>query len=227
MKVEQIFNLLAARSSENLSEKQNGYINPDHPLNRDVIERAKTYADVVTPEQANRIFSEIVQIENLALEPVHIYAGCYARTHVICAKIFDLGVIPQKAWARRCFTKGLSVQRENEKTEYKYHVAPALMVRMPDGKDHFMVLDPVLFDKPMDFDAWRKAIGAEEGLSVVAAYNACAQFKHNKQFPTRDSRMKFGSYSCYSDVSLDSDDSSQRLLADIIKDPLHYKFGYD
>lgn len=94
-----------------------------------------------------------------------ISGGCEARTHLMCAEMFDMGVIPQKSWAAGRLSPGI------RNVSWQFHVAPLVDVKMPDGSRAQVVLDPAVFDGPATVAEWRRQIGASDENSAVAAYD--------------------------------------------------------
>jgi len=120
----------------------------------------------VTPESAVQIFDHLANMPDIAFG----YAddGCYARAHIMCKRMYDMGLTPKKAWAFETDSQRLQVETpDGKKVEWWYHVAAALPVLMPDGNVQDMVIDPSLFDGPVTLAQWGKVMGARpENLAI-------------------------------------------------------------
>jgi len=116
--------------------------------------------DAIEADQAAVIFAEFAAAAELALRfPAD---GCYARTHVMVQRLIGRGLAPAKVWAFAAgVTDLLRVETPHHpggRVQWAYHVAPALLVHRPDGGAQEMVFDPLLFDRPVPVDEWRRAL---------------------------------------------------------------------
>lgn len=109
----------------------------------------------VTPEQAQEIFNQMADQEDIAFEfPVD---GCYARAHLMAQRMQDRGVTPSKVWTLASPGDPLWVQTPNHpdgRVQWSYHVAPTIPVQGADGKVQDMVIDPSMFDRPVPIQEW-------------------------------------------------------------------------
>lgn len=128
MKVTEIFNALAARD---LSPEQKAAFAPElmrsrgieyvdglwvrrlNPLNEDMRDddfaRGKKVAgiqlrDIVPLDQVQGIFDALSSDPDMGFQ--YSDDGCHVRTHLLCAKLFDMGVVPQKSWAFSTIYRG-------------------------------------------------------------------------------------------------------------------------
>lgn len=124
---------------------------------------------VVSFERALELFDELADMGDIAFG--YTGDGCYARAHIMCVRLMDMGLQPQKAWAFEN-EKGqpLTVIMADKKTEWWFHVAPTLAVQMPDQTIQNMVLDPSLFDGPVSLGEWGKIMQAEPDNLQVARF---------------------------------------------------------
>lgn len=86
--------------------------------------------------------------------------GCYARAHLMVQRLRRLGVSASKVWAFPSKGERLYARTANDPrghVEWKYHVAPYVVVRYPSGRLYNIVLDPSLFDRPVAVDTWAQA----------------------------------------------------------------------
>jgi hypothetical protein len=116
-------------------------------------------------EQAIAVFDQLADMEDIAFG----YAddGCHARAHLMCRKMQEMGLTPQKAWAFEG-TDRLTVGINGRKLRWYFHVAPTLSVQMPDGMVRDMVIDPSLFDGPVSLKEWGDIMKAHpEKLQIV------------------------------------------------------------
>jgi len=116
--------------------------------------------DAIESDQAIAIFAELAAAQDLALRfPAD---GCYARTHLMVQRLLDRGVTPFKVWAFAASATDLlwweSLDHPDGRVEWRYHVAPVLLVRGPDGNSREMAFDPMLFDRPVPLEEWRNAL---------------------------------------------------------------------
>jgi Glutaminase len=111
----------------------------------------------VTLSQARQVFAWMAGQRDIAFRyPVD---GCYARAHLMIARMQSKGYKPYKVWS---FANGdpLHVRTPNVRSgfvEWKYHVAPVLRVRGANGKQTWAVIDPSMFKGPVTITAWRNA----------------------------------------------------------------------
>ena len=111
----------------------------------------------IEADQAAVILAEFTAAGDLAL---HFPAdGCYARTHLMVRRLLDNGLIPSKVWAFAAGATDLlwteTPNHPDGRVRWCYHVAPVLVVRGPGGDSQEMVIDPILFDRPVPVEDWR------------------------------------------------------------------------
>lgn len=123
----------------------------------------KSFTEAVTPKKVVEIFDALARMHSLRHD--FISGGCEARAHLMCAEMFDLGVIPQKSWAVGKLSPGV------RNVNWQFHVAPVLNVKMPDGSQAQIVIDPAVFDGPVTVAEWRRQIKASDKNSAVTAYD--------------------------------------------------------
>src|SRR5262249_19309115 len=114
----------------------------------------------IEPDQAKAVFVDFAADGELALNfPAD---GCYARTHLMVQRLLNRSLVPSKVWAFAASATDLlwtyALGYPDGRVQWGYHVAPALFVRMPDGNTLEVVLDPLLFDRPVPVDVWRIAL---------------------------------------------------------------------
>ena len=107
----------------------------------------------IKAKDAQTVFDHMSAMTDIAFG--YANDGCYARAHLMCDRLFDMGHTPGKAWAFEDEKGSLTVNAPDGKTiRWWYHVAPTLPVEMPDGSVQKMVFDPSLFDGPVTKQAW-------------------------------------------------------------------------
>ncbi len=116
--------------------------------------------DAIEPDQAAAIFAEFAAAEELALRfPAD---GCYARTHLMVQRLLAQGLAPSKVWAFAASAADLlwteTPRHPSGRVQWGYHVAPVVMVPGADSTPREMVLDPLLFDRPVPPEEWRTAL---------------------------------------------------------------------
>lgn len=144
--------------------------------NFDHIKRAASAFNVssapapLTLEKAVEIFDTLADMEDIAFG--YPDEGCYARAHIMCRRLVEMGLAPQKAWAfetERTLMGSLRYSPpEGPLICWGFHVAPTLSVKMPDGRQQDMVMDPAIFDGPVSIEDWGKIMCAKpEKLQIV------------------------------------------------------------
>lgn len=116
-------------------------------------------SDAIEPEEAAAILADFAAAEDLALRfPAD---GCYARTHLMVRRLLDRGLVPSKVWAFAAGSADLlwteTSDHPDGRVQWQYHVAPVVLVRGPGGAQE-MVMDPILFNRPVAIDEWRIAL---------------------------------------------------------------------
>ena len=121
---------------------------------------APRLSDVITVDRAVAIFAQFATDEELALR--YPGDGCYARTHIMVQQLVEQGLAPSKVWAfAGSFTDLLWTETRDHpdgRVRWGYHVAPVLLVGVPDGGNQEMVFDPILFDRPVPVLDWLIAL---------------------------------------------------------------------
>jgi hypothetical protein len=116
--------------------------------------------DAIEPDEAAAVLAEFVADEGLALR--FSADGCYARTHLMVQRLLDRGLAPAKVWAFASSATDLlwteTPNHPDGRVRWAYHVAPVLVVRAPDGDSREVVLDPLLFERPVPVEDWRRAL---------------------------------------------------------------------
>src|SRR5919108_3711143 len=113
-------------------------------------------ADAIEPDQAAAIFADFSAAEDLALQfPAD---GCYAGTHLMVQRLLGRGLKPSKVWAFAASASDLlwteTPHHPEGRVQWAYHVAPVLLIGTPDGDAREVVLDPLLFERPVAVDEW-------------------------------------------------------------------------
>jgi hypothetical protein len=111
-------------------------------------------------EEAAAIFAEFASADELALGfPAD---GCYARAHLMVKRLLAKGHAPGKVWAFAASSADLlwvdTPHHPDGRVDWVYHVAPALVVGHGGAEVQEMVLDPILFDRPVSVDTWRNGL---------------------------------------------------------------------
>ena len=77
-------------------------------------------------------------------------------------RLLERGLTPSKVWAFAASVTDLlwteTPHHPEGRVQWAYHVAPILVVREPDGGVREMILDPLLFDRPVPVEEWRNAL---------------------------------------------------------------------
>jgi pentatricopeptide repeat protein len=86
----------------------------------------------------------------------YVKDGCFARAHLMVRRMQSQGVKPAKVWAI-ANPDPLTIKTRTGLVTWKYHVAPIVRVRYPEG-ERDMVIDPSMFNKPVTIADWRAAM---------------------------------------------------------------------
>lgn len=110
----------------------------------------------LTAQEALELFDVLSNMSDVAHG--HVEEGCYARAHVQCRYIEQLGYAANKAWLIEDRAKTMAPILPGVDTDktanFTYHVAPSLPVEKLDGEIVDMVFDPSFFDGPAELDEW-------------------------------------------------------------------------
>jgi hypothetical protein len=116
--------------------------------------------NAIEADQAATIFAEFAEAEDLALR--YPADGCYARTHLMVARLIERGLTPLKVWAFAGGVEDLlwadTPDHPDGRVRWGYHVAPVLLVSEPDEGNRDVVFDPILFDRPVTVEEWLSAL---------------------------------------------------------------------
>lgn len=134
----------------------------------------------LTLDKAVEIFDLLADMQDIAFG--YKRDGCYARAHIMCRRLVEMGLSASKAWAFEGKKSLRFVSPEGNKTHWCYHVAAALSVQMPGGGIQDVVLDPSLFDGPVSLKEWGDIMAASpEKLQIVPFGIAPQGWKHDYQ----------------------------------------------
>lgn len=124
----------------------------------------------VTPQEANQLFEDAKANDKIPFD--YPLDCCYSRAHEMCRQFESKGVECGKAWfyGEEFAAGGASLKAAtpvNAVTpkgyvNWTYHVAPTITVT--DGSTtKTQVIDPSLFDKPVDVSAWTNRMNDPKG----------------------------------------------------------------
>ncbi len=109
--------------------------------------------NIVTPEHAIELFNKMKNQPQIPFD--YPADGCYARAHEMSMLLEKEGVITGKA-----FIEGdLRVETPSSTkgyVEWRYHVAPMLVVKERENSYKIYIIDPSIFDKPVPVEEWQK-----------------------------------------------------------------------
>lgn len=114
--------------------------------------RAPDAVSVISPDRALEVFDRLKEMNNIAYG--YTDDGCYARAHLMCRALFDMGMVPEKAWAFETDQRELIVKFPHGEQTWWFHVAPVIAVEDGAGGVQPMVFDPSLFDGPVTLKEW-------------------------------------------------------------------------
>jgi len=137
----------------------------------------QTKGSVIYYTDALDIFNYLADQDDIAFNFVE--DGCYARAHIMCKKLRDLGITPQKAWSGLQPGNNDNIKvifHDAHKIEWGYHVAPVLEVKKGYNTE-LIVFDPSLFDAPVTIREWAKAQKEYEHSIIITPLGADAPHK--------------------------------------------------
>jgi hypothetical protein len=142
-------------------------------LGRDKAEAFFNHSDrskCVDFDRAAEIFADLVQHPDIP--PGYLDDGyCAVRAELLCQRIQQLGGIPEKSWALAQDSMGFdrfSIEAPDGNLEqFSFHIAPAMPVKMPDGRIEDLVLEPALFDGPVTLQQWGEAMKGARGIEIA------------------------------------------------------------
>lgn len=113
----------------------------------------------VTPQEATILFDKAKADTKIPFD--YPLDCCYSRAHEMCRQFEKEGVECRKGW--NYASPGNSLRANTAKNavtpdgyvEWRYHVAPLLAVKQPDGTVGDYIIDPSLHDKPVPLDVWK------------------------------------------------------------------------
>lgn len=127
-------------------------------------------------EEGLGLFDQLADMNDIAFG--FLSDGCFARAHIMCRRMQDVGLDPGKAWAFEAMDK-LQVNLPGIGAyKWWFHVAPAIELCDDNGKAHAYVIDPSLFDGPVRLKEWADIMGA---VSTHVAIVKFGQSPFNKK----------------------------------------------
>lgn len=129
--------------------------------------RSETEIPSVDEIQANHFFETVKRLSEVQFStPID---GCYARAHVISARMLENGIWPQKIWILRDDDK--IHPKDAPSVFWDYHVAPLILVRNEEGKVVNKVIDPHLGGEKLLFiDEWLEKMSFRNARLVLTSY---------------------------------------------------------
>lgn len=160
-------------------------------------------ASVVTPARAMEIFEELAGMPNMAYG--YTDDGCYARAHLMCKKMIDMNVVPEKAWAFETPARELTVNFPHGEQVWWFHVAPTLGVDTGTGQRYEkMAFDPSLFDGPVPIKKWGEVMHADpKSIFVTPCGKAPPQYT--------------GDYTPFHRTGRRTDAKAEKMMADYVR----------
>jgi hypothetical protein len=118
--------------------------------------RTRSTRAAISLSKARQVFQSMAGQRDISF--AYPADGCYARAHLMVRRMQRIyKITPYKVWS---FANGesLYVRTPNIPSghvTWKYHVAPAVWVRLPGGKERWYVIDPSMFHGPVTLTAWK------------------------------------------------------------------------
>lgn len=133
---------IAATSSDSLSEPQLKFLETLQFAERNL---------KLSLEEAESIFRHVVAMKDIPW--AYQKDGCYARAHLVCARLKNLGYDVGKIWV-----KAHLKDPKAQDTNWHYHVAPMIFVSI-DGAEEARIIDPTLNpEKLLTIEEWLSAL---------------------------------------------------------------------
>lgn len=156
--------------------------------------------NVISCVEAVAAFDKLANMRNIAYG--YTDDGCYARAHLMCRKLVDMDIVPEKAWAFETEKQDLIVHYPDGKEQsWWFHVAPVVTVDMLDGTTAKMVLDPSMFDGPVGLRQWADRMHADlSQVDVVPCGSAPESYK--------------GDYTPFHRTNFSTDRKAEKIMRD-------------
>jgi hypothetical protein len=126
--------------------------------------------------QAQRVFAELAAMKHIPFD--YPDDCCYSRAHEMCRIMQQQGVDCRKVWnyghGLSSKEASLTVETPNHpsgQVRWLYHVAPVVGVRGNEGETKDMVLDPSMFDRPVDVQQWVDKQGDPSSTHEISQSN--------------------------------------------------------
>lgn len=138
--------------------------------------------------EALAVFERFANNDELALNFTR--DGCFARAHLMCRELEQLGHKASKAWAfEDPDNPRLRVlQADGRIADWRYHVAPALPVKDAHGGVTVYVFDPSMYDGPVTLSRWSHDMGARSEDMCVEAFGVAPLKSKNDYKPDDEKR---------------------------------------
>lgn len=113
-------------------------------------------------QQAQALFRQFCFQDDLALHAPQ--DGCFARCHLMCIRLRQMGVQVRRAWAfpqPKTRLHARAIGAKSGVIEWDWHVAPLVPMRVGDQVE-WVVFDPCLFTRPVSLEEWAHALRKDE-----------------------------------------------------------------
>ena len=151
---------------------------------------------IITEEEANKVFAEIVARGDIPFE--YLRDGCYARAHKMALILDDKGIISGKVFMEGKIYYDTPNQGE---LGWSYQVSPVVLIKK-NGQVIPYVIEPSFFSKPVPVAEWEAKLTQKTKTQISAAY-----YTNRFAYDPRDRNAK---YDDYRDEQLDDMDQSNR-----------------
>lgn len=97
--------------------------------------------------------------------------GCQYRAHSMARILLENGIKSNKIWSFKPALLGENTSDElniidpnfpDEKIKWAYHVAPIVVVKMPNNQIDTLVIDPSIFNKPINYNIWLSSLNCSK-----------------------------------------------------------------
>ena len=117
---------------------------------------------ILTEKEAQQIFADIKNMQDLDFTMKDSVSGCEARAHIIADRLNKKGIHVGKAWFYGDGQFPEKRRKDFPDSAWSFHVAPYVIVKKEDGRHVRYVLDPASADRPLSVSDFEKEIRPEK-----------------------------------------------------------------
>ena len=115
--------------------------------------------------------------------------GCQSRAHAMARILLENGIKSNKIWSFRpkllgdANTEWLTISDPNfigDTVKWAYHVAPIVVVKMPNNRIDTLAIDPSMFNEPVSYKRWLDSLHCKAQLYTFI-HSKYVQYQTNAQ----------------------------------------------